>query len=108
MVFNSPGAGYIVFSALHLVLLALAAVTAGLYGADLSDGERPDGTGDGRWVFAVVVAGVSALTALLYLIPFVLRFMVVWVWDFVLFVLWIAVFGVFGKVCTPSLLSLLF
>lgn len=96
MVFNSMGAGYLIFSALHLVLLVLATVTAGLYGADLDSG-----AGDGRWVYAVVVAGISVLTALLYLLPFVLRFMAVWIWDFVLFVLWIAVFGVFGKVCLP-------
>lgn len=98
MVFNSLGAGYLVFSVLHLILLVLAAVTAGLYGADLNGGGRSDG----RWVFAVVVAVISAVTALLYLLPFVLRFMVVWVWDFVLFVLWIAVFGVFGRVCVPD------
>lgn len=94
MVFNNLGAAYLGFSALHLALLVLAAVAAGLYGADLNDGRA----GDGRWVYAVVVAVLSALTALLYLLPFVLRFMAVWIWDFVLFVLWIAVFGVFGKV----------
>lgn len=102
MVFNSMGTGYVLFSVLHLLLLVLAAVTAGLYGADL-DG----GAGDGRWVYAVVVAVLSAVTALLYLLPFVLRFMAVWIWDLVLFVLWIAVFGVFARVCSPRLLMLL-
>lgn len=101
MVFNSLSAAYCLFSALHLALLVLAAVTAGLYGADLAR-DTQDGTGDGRWVFAVVVAGLSALTAALCLLPCVLRFMVVWVWDLVLFVLWIAVFGVFGKVGLPG------
>ena len=50
-------------------------------------------------MYAIVVACISAVTTLLYLVPFVLRFMLVWVWDLVLFVLWIALFGVFGKVC---------
>jgi hypothetical protein len=37
----------------------------------------------------------------LYFIPFVLRLLGVFaaIWDFILFALWIAVFGVFGKVC---------
>ena len=104
MVFNSVSAAYCLFTALHLSLLALAATTAGLYGADLAAGAQPDGTGDGRWVFAVVVAGLSAVSAALYLLPSILRFAAVWVWDLVLFVLWIAVFGVFGKVCASHLI----
>ncbi|MBE3047671.1 hypothetical protein IMZ48_35190, partial [Candidatus Bathyarchaeota archaeon] len=97
MVFNSLSVSYLLFSALHLSLLILAAITAGLYGVDL----RAGGASDGNWVFAVVVACLSALSAVLFLIPFVLRFMAVWVWDLVLFILWIAVFGVFGMVCFP-------
>jgi hypothetical protein len=50
-------------------------------------------------VYAEVVGGLSALTAILYLIPFILRFAFVWIWNLVLFILWIALFGVFGKVC---------
>lgn len=51
-------------------------------------------------VYAVVVGSISAVTCVLYFIPFVLRVagFVVAVWDFILFVLWIALFGVFGKV----------
>lgn len=102
MVFNSLGTGYLLFSILHLVLLALAATVAGLYGTDVGSGPHPGGVGDGRWVYAIVVACMSAVTTLLYLVPFVLRFMLVWVWDLVLFVLWIALFGVFGKVRLPG------
>ncbi|SPO03740.1 uncharacterized protein DNG_06423 [Cephalotrichum gorgonifer] len=97
MVFNSLGTGYVLFSTLHVILIILAAVVAGLYGTDVGRGKRPDGFGDGRWVYAIVVACLSALTAALHLIPMVLRFMLVWVWDFVLFILWIALFGIFGK-----------
>jgi hypothetical protein len=48
----------------------------------------------------VVVGSISAVTCVLYFIPFVLRVagFVVAIWDFILFVLWIALFGVFGKV----------
>jgi hypothetical protein len=49
-------------------------------------------------VFAEVVGGLAALTALLYMIPFILRLAVVWIWNIILFILWIAVFGVFGSV----------
>lgn len=51
----------------------------------------------------MVVAGLSAVTALLYFLPFILRFAFVWVWSFILFVLWIVVFGIFGQVCPISL-----
>jgi hypothetical protein len=99
MAFNRLGTGYVLFSVLHVVLIILAATVAGLYGVDVGKGERPDGFGDSRWVFAIVVACLSALTAVLYLIPFVLRFMAVWIWNLIMFILWIALFGVFGKVC---------
>lgn len=51
-------------------------------------------------VYAVVVGSISAVTCVLYFIPFVLRIAGVFVpvWDFILFILWIALFGVFGKV----------
>ena len=47
-------------------------------------------------VFAIVVGSLSAFTSLLYFIPFILRFAVVWIWNTILFVLWIAAFGTFG------------
>jgi hypothetical protein len=37
------------------------------------------------------------VTAILYFIPFFLRFAVVPIWSFILFVLWIALFGLFGS-----------
>jgi len=90
------GASYIAFSVLHIILLILAIVVAALYGTDLADG-----AGDSRWIFAEVVAGLSALTTLLYLLPFFLRFMAIWIWNLMLFILWISLFGVFGKVRKP-------
>jgi hypothetical protein len=58
-------------------------------------------------VYAVVVGSISAVTCVLYFIPFVLRVagFVVAIWDFILFVLWIALFGVFGKVRYQCLLQ---
>lgn len=48
----------------------------------------------------MVVGSISAVTCVLYFIPFILRIagFIVAIWDFILFVLWIALFGVFGKV----------
>jgi len=91
------GISYLSFMVLHFLLLVLALVVAGLYGIELQRADEADKHGDNRWIYAEVVAGLSALTAILLMVPFMLRFMVVWVWDFVLFVLWVALFGVFGK-----------
>jgi hypothetical protein len=48
-------------------------------------------------VYAEVVASLAAVTALLYMIPFVARVPFLFVWDSLLFVLWIVLFGAFGK-----------
>lgn len=51
-------------------------------------------------VYAVVVGALSALTCVVYFVPPVLRHagIVAVAWNFVLFILWIAVFGVFASV----------
>jgi hypothetical protein len=50
-------------------------------------------------IYAEFVGGISALTTVLYIIPHILRFAAVWVWNLILFILWIALFGVFESVC---------
>lgn len=49
-------------------------------------------------MYAEVVAGLSAFTAVLYLIPCVGRVPLVFLWDTLLFFLWVVLFGIFGKV----------
>ncbi len=44
-----------------------------------------------------MTASLSAVTALLYMIPFMSRIPFAFVWDTILFILWIALFGTFGK-----------
>ncbi|KAF5657536.1 membrane-associating domain-containing protein [Fusarium heterosporum] len=90
---------YVVFSVLHLFCFALALATCGLYGTDIHHANQQGKYSDSKWVYAVVVGSISAVTCVLYFIPFVLRVagFVVAIWDFILFVLWIALFGVFGK-----------
>jgi hypothetical protein len=48
-------------------------------------------------VYAEVTASFSAITALLYLIPFFSRTPFIFIWDTILFILWIALFGLFGN-----------
>jgi hypothetical protein len=50
-----------------------------------------------KQVFAEVTASLSAISALLYLIPFICRIPLLFIWDTILFILWIAVFGIFGN-----------
>lgn len=55
-------------------------------------------------VYAVVVGALSAATSALYFIPFIIETGSIFVasWDAILFVLWITLFGVFGKVRSCS------
>jgi len=48
-------------------------------------------------VYAEVTASLAAVTAALYIIPFTSRIPFLFVWDTILFIRWIALFGVFGK-----------
>ncbi|KAF4470334.1 membrane-associating domain-containing [Fusarium albosuccineum] len=91
---------YVLFSTLHLFCFALALTTCGLYGTDIHHANQAHKYSDSKWVYAVVVGSISAVTCVLYFIPFVLRIagVVAAVWNLILFILWIALFGVFGKV----------
>ena len=77
----------------------LAITVAGLYGVDLHNANKANKYTDAKWVFAEVVAGLSAVTVLVYCIPVVLRLQRFWAaWDLVLFILWASVLGVFGSI----------
>ena len=68
---------------LRLFQFALAITVAGLYGVDLHHADKLDAYTDGKWVFAEVVAALSAVTCLVYGIPFVKSY---WAfgWDWIL------------------------
>ncbi|TGJ83351.1 hypothetical protein E0Z10_g5409 [Xylaria hypoxylon] len=97
MGFVAMTTSYVLFAILHLAQFVLAIAVIGLYGTDLDRAHRKGAYSDGKWVYAIVVASLSAVTAILYLIPFFLRFAAVPIWSFILFVLWIALFGFFGS-----------
>ncbi|RQM07155.1 hypothetical protein DH86_00003487 [Scytalidium sp. 3C] len=44
----------------------------------------------------MVVGALSAFTALIYILPFMIRVPFIFIWDTILFILWIALFGIFG------------
>ncbi|EQB53857.1 hypothetical protein CGLO_06374 [Colletotrichum gloeosporioides Cg-14] len=90
-------ASYLAFTVLHFFQFVLAITVCGLYAVDLQRARNEGVYVDSKWVFAEVVGALSAVTALLYCVPFILRFAATFVWDFILFVLWIALFGLFGN-----------
>jgi len=91
------GMGYIGHAFFRFIQLVMALAVCGLYGVDLHAANKHGKYSDGKWVYAEVVASLSAFTALLYMIPFIMRVPMLFVWDTLLFILWIALFGIFGK-----------
>ncbi|KAI0875247.1 hypothetical protein GGS24DRAFT_455973 [Hypoxylon argillaceum] len=87
----------VLYGILHLAQFVLAVVVIGLYGDDVARSEHKGNDIDGRWIYAVVVGSLSAVTAIVFLIPAISRFIAVPIWSFAIFVLWVAVFGVFGR-----------
>ncbi|MCJ1372114.1 hypothetical protein MMC20_003335 [Loxospora ochrophaea] len=95
---SSPGGliTVIVNLTLRFFQLVLALTVAGLYGVDLNNARKHGVYADSKWVYAEVVAGFASLTALIYMVPFVKSY-VAFGWDLILFIMWIALFGIFGK-----------
>jgi len=88
--------GKILMGLLRLLQLVLACAVIGLYGQYLNWASQRNEHADGRWVWAVVVGSLSALTAIIYAIPFFpLRFF--FIWDIIIWMFWLIVFGIFAK-----------
>ncbi|KAK3677058.1 hypothetical protein LTR78_003263 [Recurvomyces mirabilis] len=94
-----PGA--LVRLVLRFFQFILALTVAGLYGTDLHHAHQQNKYTDGKWVFAEIVAGLAAVTVLVYGVPF---FKSYWAfgWDWVMFALWTALFGLFGRIYIPA------
>lgn len=106
--------------ALRTFQLALGLTIIGTYGGDLHQQMHPassskdkittQGKMDSRWLYAVIVGCLASLTALVHLATmFFLRsrtppsrrvswVLPVFVWEAVMCLLWLVVFGIFGKV----------
>ncbi|RKF55764.1 hypothetical protein GcC1_201023 [Golovinomyces cichoracearum] len=89
---------YIFQSICRVIQLVLALAVCGIYGMEFSGHD----SWKGRWIYAEVTAGLSAVTAILYLLPFFTRIPFVFLWDFIIFILWIVLFGIFGKLYIPE------
>lgn len=99
---------------LRTLQFSLGIAVIALYGPDLHDQHSSTSTAiDSRWLYAVITASLSSLTALFYLTtmlllrhrtPLVRRgawILPLFVWEGVLWLLWLVVFGIFGKVFIP-------
>lgn len=102
---DNSSSGGIAGAILRLVLrffqFVLALTVCGLYGVDLHAAHEKHGYTDGKWVFAEVVGALSAFTVLIYGLPFFKSYWA-FAWDWVLFILWTALFGLFGRIFIPA------
>ncbi|KAH8147679.1 uncharacterized protein LAJ45_08143 [Morchella importuna] len=88
--------GLIAHTALRALQLLIALVITGIYGRDLHRASQVHESADSRWVYAMVVAALTILTTLIFLVPAV-RCARFWPADGALFFLWMVLFAVFGK-----------
>lgn len=75
--------GVILRTALRVIQLIIALVIAGIYGQDLRKAHSTSEPADSRWVFAEVVAGLTIITTIVYLVPMI-KSHKVFAWDAVL------------------------
>lgn len=94
-----PGGKYLAWTRIFIRFLqfVLAITVSGLYGVDLHSATQAHIHANPSWVYAVVVAGTSAITIMIYVAPIV-KSHVFWFWDLVLFILWVAAFGRFATI----------
>ncbi|KAF2200762.1 hypothetical protein GQ43DRAFT_449282 [Delitschia confertaspora ATCC 74209] len=81
----------------RLLQFVLALTVCGLYGTDLDAAHKAHVYADSKWVYAVTVAGLSAISSIVLALSSFKTWFFSW-WDGVLFILWVAVFGTFGKI----------
>lgn len=84
--------------------LAFAAIVAGITGSYLHS-SNASSWDNGRFIYTIVVASLSLLFALLWLLPFSASF-IHWPMDIFLSILWFIAFGLLVNVSLPSTLSL--
>ncbi|KAI1453538.1 hypothetical protein F4805DRAFT_442981 [Annulohypoxylon moriforme] len=94
---NKGYTGLVLRGVLRSLQFIFAIVVAILYGIDLHNATVASTGIDSSWIYAEFVVAVSMLTCILHLFLAVTRF--IWcLWDWVVFILWVAQFGVFGTI----------
>jgi len=68
---------------LRFLQFVFAIAVIGLYATDINDSRKSGAHSDSRWVYAVVVATLSAITAMVYSVP-KLQSWYAFGWDIVL------------------------
>ncbi|KAL4920857.1 hypothetical protein BDW62DRAFT_175425 [Aspergillus aurantiobrunneus] len=98
-------------TALAILQFAFGLAVIGLYSQDINSARNNGDSAPSRWVYAVVTAFLSTVTATVYLVlgwwwkkrskpAFSARgglFLPLFVWEGVLVILWLVVFGIFGE-----------
>lgn len=98
---NGGICGLITRTAFRTLQFVLAIIIAALYGVDLAQSTKTSTHAGSEWIYAEVVACLSAITCIIHCFRTVTH--VGWcTWDFVLFVLWMAQTGVFGNIYISS------
>jgi len=93
--------GFIVHSVVRFFQFIFAITILALYGVDITNQRHANGHADGRWVYGLVVALLSAITALIFMVPFFKTYKA-FGWDVLLFFFWVIVFGIFGHLYIPT------
>lgn len=94
---TNQSCGQITRIVLRTLQFTLAIIIAVLYGIDLSRSTKTSTHAGSEWIYAEVVAALSAIICVVHCFATVTR--VVWcTWDFVLFVLWMAQTGALGQI----------
>ncbi|OJJ99146.1 hypothetical protein ASPACDRAFT_1856724 [Aspergillus aculeatus ATCC 16872] len=98
-----PSYGVTTRATLRTLQLIFAILVAALYAVDLAHATETRSHASSEWIFAQVVACLSAVTAAVHCTLGQKRVVAAWsAWDFVLFVLWLAQTGVFGTIYTSK------
>ncbi|KAJ5146118.1 uncharacterized protein N7515_000682 [Penicillium bovifimosum] len=112
--FNEPKPAskpaFMALSALRFLQFVFGLTVIGLYGRDVHHDHAHADTWHAKWVYALIVAFLATVTAAVHLIvPFVMRkakanaatgpglLLPQFVWETVVTVLWLVLFGIFGK-----------
>jgi hypothetical protein len=89
--------GLIARATIRTLQFVFAIIVAALYGVDLQHATKTHTQANSAWIYAEVVACLSILTCAVHCLVTVKR--VAWcAWDWVVFVLWVSQFGVFGTI----------
>ncbi|CAG8116883.1 unnamed protein product [Penicillium salamii] len=101
---------FMLFSVLRFLQFVFGLTVIGLYGRDVRHDHVHNNAWHSQWVYALVAAFLATSTALIHLVkPFIMSklkattapnpalLLPQFAWEFVLCVLWLALFGVFGK-----------